>query len=172
MNSTLRTLSLFVTLASTLCCGQMWGMGSGRQVSDQEKKQWEQDLIQAVRENKKRLVKDLLADQKGDINAYDENGWTALYFAIERGSLIEIVWRLLKAGANPNIPTNEVFYRYPIHAAINRDRVGTLHLLVNHGANINATDPSGKTPFALALQLNNAKCIKFLREHGAKVIAR
>ncbi|MFA5306840.1 MAG: ankyrin repeat domain-containing protein [Candidatus Babeliales bacterium] len=166
MNYSLRTLSLLITITGTFFCGQVWGMASGEQ-----KKQWESDLIQAVTENNFNKVNTLLslpADQKGDINAYDDNGWTALYNAIERGASLKIIRQLIMAGAKPNIPTSEVIFRYPIHAAIEKGRVGTLYLLVNHRADINAQDGIGNTPLSLAVKINNASCIKFLRDRGAQ----
>jgi uncharacterized protein len=127
-----------------------------------QKKQWESDLIQAVMRDDLPEVETLLADKKGDINAYDENGWTALYSAIKAGASIIIFIKLLKAGAEPNIPTNEVIFRYPIHAAIENGSVEMLDLLVRYHADIHAKDGMGNTPLSLAATLGQQDCINFL----------
>lgn len=177
MNSTLRTLSLLITITGTLFCGQVWGMESGPQISDQKKqeqdakKKWEQDLIQAVTDDDLDKVNELLAlpaEKKGDINAYDDKGWTVLYNAIARGASIEIIEKLIEAGADVNKKNDDPLKRFPIHAAVTSGRPVVLTLLIEQGAKVNKKDNLKATPLHLAKEFGHKKCEKILKKYEAK----
>jgi ankyrin repeat protein len=81
----------------------------------------------------------------------------------------EIAGMLLDAGCDPN-----AFGRgqSPLHTAAAKGYVEVAALLLDHGANVNATPQSrkgaGPTPLAVALQRKQAKMAEFLTSRGAK----
>ena len=62
----------------------------------------ETPLILATINNHNNIVKELCKYKKNNINCIDENGYTALYYAVENNNY-ENVESLLNAGSNYNI---------------------------------------------------------------------
>jgi hypothetical protein len=155
--------------ASTLFCGQLVGMAT--EEAAKQKRQWELDLINTAKNDDLDKVRELLSlpeDQKGNIDAEDDYGWTALYNAVRYGLLSGMVKELLNAGADAKKCTNEKFYEYPLHAAARRDRPSVIQALVNHGAQLDATDWQGDTPLHFAVRFNKTgESIKLLVKLGA-----
>lgn len=84
-----------------------------------------------------------------DINKRDKNDRTPLYCAAKGGNFAEVK-RLLALGADPNALSNDLpaNNRTPLHVAANLDVV---RLLVEHGADIDATDDNGCARMILSL---------------------
>lgn len=81
-------------------------------------------------------------------------GSSLLYLSILRdGTSIDVIRTLLESGANPNKCTNEGFS--PLHLACYKKRsVEVVKLLVNHGADVNATEAKIKyTPLHFAIDV-------------------
>lgn len=88
------------------------------------------------------------------VNNYD--GSTALHYAINNKN-IEMVEKLIKAGANVNIKNKKGLS--PLHMAVNAGSKEIVKLLINHGANPNVI-VFGKKPIDAALQQKNEGMVK------------
>ncbi|KAH9955431.1 ankyrin repeat-containing domain protein, partial [Russula dissimulans] len=55
----------------------------------------------------------------------------------------------------------------PLHAALERKRLGVVQLLLEHGADVNARDDWGQTPLHIASQLGDVEVIRYLMDRGA-----
>ena len=98
------------------------------------------------------LVKDLLV-AGANIDAVDENGWTALMDASNRGrdDSSEI---LVQHGADVNAVTTKGMTALMI--AAREDYAGVAQLLVDHGADLNAVDEKGWTATMHALMSDSS----------------
>lgn len=91
-------------------------------------------------------VKDLIASDPALKDAVAPDGFTPLGLAAFFGQ-VEVVTRLLEAGADPDTPSENQMAVYPINsAAANRSQETALKLvqvLTAHGADVNAAQHSG-----------------------------
>ncbi|KAG7383552.1 hypothetical protein PHYPSEUDO_003589 [Phytophthora pseudosyringae] len=90
-------------------------------------------------------VQDFLASG-GDANAKDENGYTPLQAAVSY-SHMELVVFLLASGADVKLGDNEM--DTPLHRC---ETVECAKLLLDHGADLNARNSEGQTPFDVAIE--------------------
>lgn len=120
------------------------------------------EAVQAV--NDRRLT--ALLDAGLDIDLVDSSGECGalpLLVAIDHGVHVET---LLKHGANPNGTDAEYT---PVLGAVARGRetVGVMHLLLLHGASIDAQDIEGDPPLLAAVTEGVVHNVAFLLDHGA-----
>ena len=80
--------------------------------------------------------------------------------------VVEIVWQLLKSGADPN--TRRTDGLTPLHRAICYGSFVVTHLLLIYGANIDEKDEEGRTPFQLASLCRHDTIMTLLSEKGAR----
>ena len=73
---------------------------------------------------------------------FEDRRTTVLYFAVLNNN-IEAATMLLEAGANPNIDTFN-----PLMVAVRQGCIRTVTLLVDYGANVNASIPTHPLPQA------------------------
>jgi ankyrin repeat protein len=125
-----------------------------------------ESLIMAVaREN---LAGIELALESGvDVNARGEYGRRALSAAIRSP---EAVRRLLKAGANPNLPGVDDYL--PLSSAAAAGQLEVMRLLLEAGADIEGRwRGTGPTPLGYAVSSYGPKAVEFLLKAGADVNA-
>lgn len=120
-----------------------------------------------------------------DVDIQDpKTGRTALSFAAELGNL-QTTEFLLRYGANVNIrqysltrgrlgngPQIDTIWtsgRFPLHWAIDQSHIAIVELLLQHRANPNAANSSGRTALQEACFKNSPKMTKMLLEAGADV---
>ncbi len=110
------------------------------------------------------------ADANADINAQDENGWTALMLAVIRYSgNPEIITALLNAEADIHMLTanGEPILMFAIKYSGNPEIIATI---INAGADVNAQDQYGNTPLMEAAWHNDdPEIITALLNAGADV---
>jgi len=99
-----------------------------------------------------------------DINKKTDNGYTALYLAVQ-GNSLEMVELLLKNNADPNLWCHK---KVPLHVAIERRNVALARLLLNNGASVNIKDHAGYSPLMYTVITLNKAMVQLLLEYGAK----
>lgn len=86
-----------------------------------EAKFTQEDLFEAVKKGNLNLAKQILKDQKIDINAKDAKGYSAIFFAIFMRDL-EMTKMLIDAGANANVINNiNSVHKTVLGASINQN---------------------------------------------------
>ena len=112
------------------------------------------------------LVKLLASDKKVDVKSYErKNHNNALHMAVLFGH-----YNVVDVLATPKMieSTNENWYT-PLIMAAKMNRQDILELLVNRGANVNATSKSGNCALYAAVNNGNVNMARYLLDHGAKV---
>ena len=126
------------------------------------------------------IVEKLLAHPDIEVGHADKNGWTPLHHAADRGYL-DISFQLLFNGAEVNATTS-VMKHSPLLLAcefgeeanspvdISADYPGCIRLLLDKGANVNASDNEGWTPLhTLCRYSEDADLVRTLIGHWAGV---
>ncbi|MFL5759338.1 MAG: ankyrin repeat domain-containing protein [Thermomicrobiales bacterium] len=124
------------------------------------------DIFAATARGDRQAVENLLRDFPDLINSYSSDGWSALALAAHFGRL-EIAQILLDRGAEPNRVSQNLNTNTPLHAAVAGNQRESVVLLLQHGANVNATDAGGWTPLGLAAHEGRGPIIEILLAAGA-----
>jgi len=110
----------------------------------------------------------VLLEHNADINSKGI-GDTPLYKAMDnyystpgKPEAVDIVRRLLEHGADPNTCNHS--HSTPLHCASSVGGPEVARLLLSYGANVDAEDWEGRTPFQVA---SSNEIAKLLLEHGA-----
>jgi ankyrin repeat protein len=100
-------------------------------------------------------------------DAQCKQGTTALAIAAELGH-DEILRMLIGTGATVDLPDSHS--ATPLHHAIKNDRVSTVELLLQHGANIDLNNAAGETALSLAFnqKMRNSCILDMLLEQSFK----
>ena len=107
------------------------------------------------------------------VNCKDRDGLTPLARTFARykwvhweqkRSLFLIAYILLKAGADPNLPSSETT---PMHVAVDSHDIMLPALLLSYGADIDQCDVIGETALWTAINNNDARMVDFLLLKGA-----
>lgn len=101
-----------------------------------------------------------------DVNAFAEDGWTALHLASFFGHA-EAASRLLAAGADASLLASNDHGNTALHSAVAGGAAPVVAMLIAAGANVNALEVGGLTPLHLAAIESNPEMIKLLTRAGA-----
>ncbi len=121
-------------------------------------------LISAALEGRTTRVITLIK-RGADVNAKEEDGWTALMHTAYEGHT-ETVTALIENGADVNAKDN--IGRTALRVAASEGHTETVTVLIENGADVNAKDKYGYTP----LMLGNTEIVTALIENGADVNAK
>lgn len=129
-------------------------------------------LIFAILQHDSSMV-DLLLSRGADVNAADNNGYTPLRLAVEY-EFTKAIDKLLEHGA-VDIDITSNCTSSSLHVVCDlpskRDPMRLAENLLNHGANVNARDTDGRTPFMRAAGKGHIDLCKRLIEQGADPLA-
>ncbi|CEP00090.1 Ankyrin repeat domain-containing protein [Plasmodiophora brassicae] len=124
-------------------------------------------LQKAINNEDADLIKALI-DHGVDPNAADDKG-TALYFALHM-NCISSFYTLLKAGADPSITHRgqTLLHYVPQHREI-KEGAAVCEALLEAGAEIDALDKKGLTPFLVAVSYGRLDLMKLFVQRGANL---
>jgi ankyrin repeat protein len=128
-------------------------------------------LFEAAAAGKFDAVAHLVYSNPETINAYAEDGFTALGLACYFGQY-EVARYLVLKGADVNLPSNNGFGVYPLHSAAAGNYTQIARMLIENNALINVKQQAGTTPLHSAAQNGNIDLLILLLDHGADVNIR
>lgn len=129
------------------------------------------DLFEASAAGKFDAVAHLVYTHPEAINAYAEDGFTALGLACYFGQY-EVARYLVLKGADVNLPSKNGFNVYPLHSAAAGNHTQIARMLIENNALVNVKQQAGVTPLHSAAQNGNIDLLILLLEHGADVNIR
>jgi len=121
------------------------------------------DVADAAMRGDKAAVRTLIG-QRADVNAPQNDGATALHWAVYHGDT-ELAGLLIRAGANVKAANREG--STPLWLASVNGDVAILSALIEAGADVNEPLPLGRTPLMVASRTGNVDAMKILLDHGA-----
>ena len=123
------------------------------------------DLFEAVSLGQVDLVEALVAGGT-DVNAYSDDGFTAMHFAgfFDQPKAGHV---LLRAGADPNAVAHNDMRVQPLHSAAAGKSNGVCRMLLHAGADPNGTQQKGYTALHEAVLNGNTELEKLLLDQGA-----
>ena len=120
-------------------------------------------------------IMDTLLDIGVDINAQDEDGYTALDLAIINGRS-RVAEYLISKDPKRVVNRKNRFEETPLHEAASRRNLRIASALVDNGADIDAKDHRGSTPFKklfpVSFDYGGRDMAEFLLQNGADVNAK
>jgi len=126
----------------------------------------DQELSNAIIAGDMDRIKFLLS-KGADVNKQDSQGWTPLANAA-RQRKDKVAALLIEHGADPNLASDGTT---PLIAAVMRDSVPTVDVLLKNGAKIEEVGPEGYRPLSIAIADSRYDAAKALIEHGADINA-
>ena len=100
------------------------------------------DELEAFYDDSRAAVTRLLLDYQADVHRRDDDGWTALHYAVGAGRAAVLL--LLEAGADPNVAAADG--STPLHEAVRRMNAASVATLCRFGADCAAADHQGRIP--------------------------
>ncbi len=125
-------------------------------------------VVDAAKHQNREAVRSLIQN-KGDVNAADADGTTALQWAAHWDDL-EMADLLIKAGANANAAND--YGVTPLSLACTNRNGAMVEKLLQAKADPNAAQWTGETPLMTATAGGSVDAVKSLLNHGAEVNAK
>ena len=125
-------------------------------------------LVEVVKSGNQQAAIALIG-QRVDVNVPTQDGTTALHWAAHNGD-VEMVGRLLRAGANAN--ARNQFGATPMSEAAFLGNEAIIEKLLKAGADPDSPSADGQTALMLLARTENVAAAKLLLDHGAHVDAR
>jgi TonB family protein len=119
-------------------------------------------LMRAARDQERDSIKQLLKGNP-DLNAKDQDGWTASTYAALNGNAT-ILKALIQKGADVNSRDNHGMS--PLMNAASYGNAPAAKILVEKGADVNAKDDEGRTALTFAERRKSDSVIKLLQKAG------
>ena len=116
-------------------------------------------------------VKKQLADNPKAIHTFSQDGFPPLTLACYFGHS-EVVHHLIEQGAKINTVAKNPAKVMPLHAAVARNNFEICKMLIENGADVNATQEQGISPLHSAAHRGNLKIVQLLVENGANIGAK
>jgi ankyrin repeat protein len=129
------------------------------------------DIFSAAAMGKSDIVSRLLAADPALLTAHAGDGWTALHLAVFFAQKA-VAKQLLEAGANVLARSTNSLNNHPLHAAVAGRSRDCVAILLESGAEVNATQAGGWTALHGAAQNSDVEMTKVLLAHGANMDAR
>ena len=129
----------------------------------------ELDVFEAAALGRSDRVRALLEADPSLARAVSPDGFTALHYPafFGRGDAVEVSRALLAAGADVNARSANDFSVLPLHSAVAGGHGAVAGLLIEAGADVNATQRHGWTPLHGAAQNGAAETVERLLAAGA-----
>jgi ankyrin repeat protein len=130
----------------------------------------ELDVCEAAALGRADLVRALVEADPSLARAVSPDGFTALHYPafFGRGDAVEATRALLMAGADVNARSANDFSVLPLHSAVAGGHGAVAALLIEAGADVNATQRHGWTPLHGAAQNGAADTVERLLAAGAE----
>ncbi len=125
-------------------------------------------FVKGIENKDVKLVEKAIANGLDVKGALNQEGWTALMIAANRGH-IEAIKALIQAGAN--IEAKDKAGWTPLMYAASEGRTEAIKVLVQAGAKLETKDKDGLTPLMIAA-VNKFEAVKALIQAGAKFDAK
>ena len=124
------------------------------------------DIFEAVIAGDLDASKKFLASDRNILNSYSRDGFTSLGFAafFNRPDIAKF---LLSQGADPNIASNNDFKVAPIHSSVAAKSFEITRMLLDHGANPDATQQNDVTALHESAHNNTPDIARALLKAGA-----
>jgi uncharacterized protein len=131
-----------------------------------------QEMVDAATVGDEMRLREMLEDDGAMVNVYSADGWTPLHLAAHFGHTNTVRW-LLGAGADVHALSRNNLANQPLHAAAaGQAPVELLTLLLDAGADVNATQRGGFTPIQATAQNGDLEATQLLLARGADIHAR
>ena len=121
------------------------------------------DIFNIARKGTVEEMMKIVQENKNIINVQNNNGFSPLIIATYSSNL-QVAKYLLNIAEDINYQSPEGTV---LMAAIMRNNIEMVHLLLEKRANIEITNDNGDTPLMLALQFKNIEIIKLLLKNNA-----
>ena len=127
------------------------------------------DIHEAAKTGNLEQARNLIANDKGQLNAKDTLGYTPLHWSLIRAQW-PLATYLLEAGADPTLTGSDG--ATTLHCAANHDKAEIICRLIEKGVDPNAKNIWGNTPLALTVQRGCARTARALIARGADIQAQ
>lgn len=124
------------------------------------------DIFEGAALGDEHVISIILARRPDSVNDYAADGFTPLGLAAFFGHL-ETVKQLLRAGADPNLPSKNRLGVIPLHSALANGSKEIARVLIEAGSDVNRQSKEGWTPLHYTAHNGDRETSEFLLSKGA-----